>query len=332
MTRTTGRTLALLSLLQVRREWSGAELRERLEVSDRTLRRDIDDLRNLGYGIEATRGRHGGYRLGAGAEVPPLALAPDESVAIAVGLRAAAGGVVTGMEDAASRALAKLEQSLSSATRQQIAEVEQAMVPLAGTHTDIDLSVVTAVAAAIAGRVRLRIDYTRHDTATVQRVIEPHRIVHTAERWYLVAWVPEHDAWRTLRVDRIRRPVAQRDEFPHRDIPEDALRTFTTRSITTAPYQYRARLRMHASAEVVSQHFTATVAEVDVETADTSILSAGSRSPEEFALYVGMTGIEFEVLDGDEVREALRAVGERMLRGTSRRAAVGLRTDGRTSP
>lgn len=316
MTRTTGRTLALLSLLQVRREWSGAELRERLEVSDRTLRRDIEDLRELGYGVEATRGRHGGYRLGAGAEVPPLALSLDESVAIAIGLRAAAGSVVTGMEDAAARALAKLEQSLSPATRQQIAEVERAMVPLSGARADVDLSVVTTMAAAIAGRVRLRIDYTRHDETDVQRIIEPHRIVHTAERWYLIAWVPEHEAWRTLRVDRIRRPVALRDGFPRRGIPDDALREFTTRSIATAPYPYRARLRMHAPAEVVSQHFDVTVASVVAETDDTSILTAGSRAPEEFALYIGMTGIQFEVLEGDEVREALRAVGERMLRAT----------------
>lgn len=285
-------------------------------VSDRTLRRDIEDLRELGYGVEATRGRHGGYRLGAGAEVPPLALAPDESVAIAVGLRAAAGSVVSGMEDAASRALAKLERSLSPATRQQITGVERAMVPLApGARPDIDLAVVTAVAAAIAGRVQLRIEYTRHDGVEVQRVIEPHRIVHTTERWYLVAWVPEHEAWRTLRVDRIRRPVQLRTEFPQRDIPDDALREFTTRSITTAPYPYRARLRMHAAADVVSQHFAATVAEVEPESDATSILTAGSRDPEEFALYVGMTGIEFEVLEGDEVREALRTVGERMLRG-----------------
>lgn len=324
MTRTTGRTLALLSLLQVRREWSGAELRDRLEVSDRTLRRDIDDLRELGYGIDATRGRHGGYRLGVGAEVPPLVLAPDESVAIAVGLRAAAGSVVTGMEDAAARALAKLEQSLSPATRRQISEVEQAMVPLAGdARPDIDLGVVTAAASAIAGRMRLRVDYTRHDGAEVQRVLEPHRIVHTAERWYLIAWVPEHEAWRTLRVDRIRRPVQLREEFPRRDIPDDALREFTTRSITTAPYPYRARLRMHASADVVSRHFDATIASVEAEGDDTSILTAGSRSPEEFALYIGMSGIEFEVLEGEEVRRALGEVAARMLRGQAASTRAG---------
>ncbi|MDQ0614357.1 putative DNA-binding transcriptional regulator YafY [Microbacterium sp. W4I4] len=315
MTRTTGRTLALLALLQVRREWSGAELRERLEVSDRTLRRDIDDLRELGYGVEATRGRHGGYRLGVGAEVPPLTLAPDESVAIAVGLRAAATSVVTGMEDASARALAKLEQSLSPSTRRQIVEVEQAMVPLVRAGQDIDFEVVTALAAAIASRRRLRVDYTRHDGAEIQRVVEAHRIVHTAERWYLVAWDIEREAWRTLRVDRLRRPVQLREEFGLRDIPDDALRRFTTHSITTAPYPIRARVRMHAPAAEVSQHFDATIAQVVDDVAGTSILTAGARTPEEFALYIGMSGIEFEVLEGEEVRRALGEMGERMLRG-----------------
>lgn len=315
MTRTTGRTLALLSLLQARREWSGAELQERLEVSARTLRRDIDDLRELGYGIEATRGRHGGYRLGAGAAVPPLTLSVDESVAIAVGLRAAATGVVTGIEEASARALAKLEQSLSSATRRQIVEVEQAMVPLSTRHDDVDVSVVTTIATAIAERRRMQVDYTRHDGEEARRIVEPHRVVHTAERWYLVAWDPAREAWRTLRVDRMRHPLILRVEFPRKDIPDEALRQFTTRSITTAPYRYRATFRMHAPADEVSRHFDATVAQVVAETERTSILTAGSDSPEEFALYIGMCGIEFEVLEGDEVRQAMVEVAERLARG-----------------
>ncbi|MEV4776874.1 helix-turn-helix transcriptional regulator [Microbacterium sp. LWH12-1.2] len=314
MTRTTGRTLELLSLLQARREWSGAELRDRLEVSGRTLRRDIDDLRELGYGIEATRGRHGGYRLGAGAAVPPLTLSADESVAIAVGLRAAATSVVTGIEDASARALAKLEQSLSPATRRQIIDVERAMVSLSSRRDDVDLDVVTTVASAIAERRRMQIDYTRHDGVEVRRAVEPHRIVHTAERWYLVAWDPEREGWRTLRVDRMRHPLILRDEFPERDIPDDALRQFTTRSITTAPYPYRARLRMHAPAAVVSRHFDVTVAEVVDEGGGTSILTAGSRSPEEFALYLGMSGIEFELLEGEDVRRALVDMAARFTR------------------
>ncbi|HKU35549.1 MAG TPA: YafY family protein [Paenarthrobacter sp.] len=314
MTRTTGRTLELLSLLQMRREWSGPELCRRLEVSNRTLRRDIDDLRELGYGIDAIRGRHGGYRLGAGAMVPPLTLTADEAVAIAVGLRAAATGVVTGIEDAAARALAKLELSLSPTTRRQITDVERAMLPLTSRHDDVDLAVVTSVAAAIAGRRRVNIHYTRHDGHESPRVIEPHRILHTAERWYLVSWDTERGAWRTLRLDRVKRPQILREEFPHRDIPDEALRRFATRSITTSPYPYRARVLVHAPVEEVSRHFRTTVAEVVDNGDGTSTLTAGSRTPEEFVLYLGMSGFEFEVIEGDDVRRALGEVGERLLR------------------
>jgi predicted DNA-binding transcriptional regulator YafY len=317
MTRTTGRSLELLALLQARREWTGEHLRERLEISDRTLRRDIADLRELGYGIEATRGRHGGYRLGPGAAVPPLTLTPDEAVAIAVGLRAAATGVITGIEEAAARALTKLEQSLSTTTRRHIVEVEKAMLPLATGHDDIDIGVVTTAAAAIAQRRRMRIDYTRHDGDEVRRVIEPHRIVYTAERWYLVARDPEQGAWRTLRVDRIRHPVLLRDEFPVRAIPEEAVQAFTSHSISTAPYPVRARVRMHAPPEAVRGSFDATVAEVVDGGDGTSILTAGARSPEEFALYVGLSGFEFELLEGEEVRQALIAVAGRLTRATT---------------
>ncbi|WP_166348964.1 helix-turn-helix transcriptional regulator [Phytoactinopolyspora limicola] len=314
MARTTGRSLALLALLQARRDWSGVELCERLEVSPRTLRRDIDDLRELGYGIEATRGRHGGYRLGAGASVPPLTLTVDESVAIAVGLRAAAAGVITGIEESSARALAKLEQSLSTAARRQIVDVEQAMVPLRGAQDDIDMDVVTTAARAIAERRLLRVDYTRHDGTGSRRIIEPHRIVHTERRWYLIARDTERRAWRTLRLDRIQQPRIQPETFTRRVIPDDALRTFTTRSITTSPYRCRAKLRIHAPASAVSGAFGPTVAEVTAETEHTSILTAGANTPEEFASYLGASGFEFEVIEGDELRTTLTAMAQRFRR------------------
>ncbi|GAA5199861.1 helix-turn-helix transcriptional regulator [Microbacterium jejuense] len=313
MTRTTGRTLALLSLLQGRRDWSGAELRERLEVSDRTLRRDIDDLRELGYGIEATRGRGGGYRLGPGASVPPLTLSTDESVAIAVGLRSAATSVVTGMEEASARALAKLEQSLAPAARTQITEIERAMVPLAAARDDVDVAVVTAIGTAVAERRRLRIDYTRHDGDEARRVVEPHRIVHSAGRWYLVALDPERQAWRTLRVDRMRHPVILREEFPARDIPDDAVRDLASHSITSAPYPHRARARVHARAEVVARAFDPTAVTITADGDDACILSAGTRRPAEFAAYLGMSGFAFDLLDGEEVRTAMVEMAHRLL-------------------
>ncbi len=317
MTRTTGRTLALLSLLQARREWTGAELRARLEVSERTLRRDVEDLRELGYGIEATRGRHGGYRLGPGASVPPLTLSDDESVAIAIGLRVCATSVVTGMEESAASALAKLEQSLSRAARERITEVERVLVPLGPARADVDREVVTAIASAVSASRRLQIDYTRHDGEERRRVVEPHRIVHTAAHWYLVARDPEQDAWRTLRIDRIRRPVALRKTFTPRDVPEDALQHLTAHSITTAPYAYRARVRMHAPVEVVARHFDTRAATITDDGDGTSTLVAGSSSPEDFATYLGASGLDFEVVEGEEVRAAVAAVADRLRRASA---------------
>ncbi len=318
MTRTTGRTLALLDLLQTGRTWSGAALRSRLEVSERTLRRDIDDLRGHGYGIESVTGLGGGYRLGAGSSIPPLTLSPDEAVAIAVGLRAAALSAVTGLEDASAGALAKLEQSLSSETRERIATVERALVPLEGTREGIDMDTVVTVARAIRESRRLRIDYRRHDGEEVRRIIEPHRIVHTAERWYLVARDIDRDQWRTLRLDRLTPRLPLDAVFVASPIPEDQLRTFTTRSISVAPYRYRARLLMHAPASEVSRHFGPTIAEIEDCGDGTSILTTGSSSLDEIALYTGTSGIDFEVIDGDDLREALRILAARFERAAGR--------------
>ncbi|QEW04184.1 helix-turn-helix transcriptional regulator [Microbacterium lushaniae] len=309
MSRTTGRTLALLGLLQSRPEWTGAELRRRLEVSDRTLRRDIDDLRALGYGIEATRGVGGGYRLGAGASVPPLTLAVDEAVAIAVGLRTAAAGIVTGIEDAATRTLAKLELSLAPSTRDQIAAVERAMVNLGRARDDIDVETVTALARSIAQRRAIRIRYRRHDGEIVERTVEPHRIIHTADRWYLVAWEPRRRGWRTLRVDRIGWVALTPTTFGAREIPDDALREATTRAISISPYPVRARVRIHAEAHVVRRIFGPTVAEV-IDRGATTELITGADRPEVIALYLGTCGLRWELLEGEEVRATLHRLSE----------------------
>ncbi|HLS12942.1 MAG TPA: YafY family protein [Beutenbergiaceae bacterium] len=313
MPRTTGRMLALLGLLQSRREWTGAQLRERLEVSERTLRRDIDDLRDLGYGIEASPGVGGGYRLGPGAAVPPLTLAADEAVAIAVGLRAATASVITGMEDAAVRALAKLEMSLSAATRAQIVDVEQAMVPLETARGDFDLDLLTRMARAIAEHRRIDLTYQRHDTRIVQRTVEPHRIVHTAARWYLIAWDADRRGWRTLRVDRIAAMSLLAQTFTARSIPDEQLQQFTSRSISAAPYSVRARVRVDAPAGEVRKVFGPTVAEVVDGGDGTSILTTGGHRPEEIALYLGTSGLRFEIIDGEQVRTTLQRLAEEFL-------------------
>ncbi|MWV48740.1 WYL domain-containing protein [Rathayibacter sp. VKM Ac-2803] len=317
MTRTTGRTLDLLGLLQTRRDWSGAELCSRLGVSARTLRRDIEDLRGLGYGIDSVPGVGGGYRLGIGASVPPLVLSTEEAVAIAVGLRAAASTTVTGIEDAAARALVKLEQSLSAGTRERITAIERAVLTLGGSVDPVDLDTVVTIARAIRDSRSLRIDYTRHDGEQVRRTIQPHRIVHTGARWYVVARDADRDAWRTLRLDRLvpRLPLAE--PFTPQEIPDEAVRDFASRSISVAPYPHRYRVRMHASAARISALFGPAVARVTALDDDSSELEAGAASPEQFALYIGTIGIDFDVLDGDDLRAALTEVGERLLRAGS---------------
>lgn len=334
MPRTTGRMLALLGLLQSRQEWTGADLRERLEVSGRTLRRDVDDLRELGYGIEASPGVGGGYRLGPGAAVPPLTLAADEAVAIAVGLRAATASVITGMEDAAVRALAKLEMSLSAATRAQIVDVEQAMVPLETARSDFDLDLLTRLARAIAEHRRVDLTYQRHDTRTVQRTVEPHRIVPTATRWYLIARDIDRRGWRTLRVDRIATMGLLAETFSARSIPDEKLRQFTSRAISAAPYPARARVRMYAPAGEVRAILGPTVAEV-VDSGDgTSILTTGGNRPEEIALYLGTSGLRFEIIDGEQVRTTLQRLAEEFLAASTRhdRSDGGISPDGTLAP
>lgn len=314
MARTTGRTLSLLDLLQTGRTWSGAALRARLDISARTLRRDIADLRSLGYGIDAVPGVGGGYRLGIGSSIPPLTLTSDEAVAIAVGLRASALAAITGLEDASAGALAKLEQSLSTESRERIATVERALVPLTGNRKSIDMDTVVTVARAIRESRRLRIDYLRHDGREVRRVVEPHRIVHTADRWYLVARDVDRREWRTLRLDRLTPKLPFDAVFTATPISDEQLRGLTTRSISIAPYPHRARLNMLASAAEVSEHFGPAVAEVVDHGDSTCTLTTGSASLEELALYVGTSGIDFEILEGDGLRDTLRVLVTRFQR------------------
>ncbi|ACQ78471.1 Helix-turn-helix type 11 domain protein [Beutenbergia cavernae DSM 12333] len=311
MTRTTGRTLALLGYLQTHREWSGAELCRRLEVSPRTLRRDVDDLRELGYVIDSSRGIGGGYRLGAGSSVPPLLLDHEEAAAIAVGLRGAALSAVNGIEDAAARALVKLEQTLPSAVRHRVRDLERAIVPLAGAPS-VDVDALLAVAAAIRDARRLRIDYTRHDGAEVRREIEPHRIVRTQDRWYVIAWDPERAAWRTLRLDRMRPREPLGTRFTAREIPKDELLERTTRSIATAPYPHHVEVVVRAEVDAVRAKFGPTVAEVRDLGDGTTLLRSGSVDLDEAAMYLGMSGFAFTVRSPAALRERLVVVAQRL--------------------
>src|SRR5215217_7927618 len=236
---TSERLLKLLSLLQARPDWTGPELAERLEVSGRTVRNDVERLRRLGYPVQASPGVGGGYRLGAGAALPPLLLDDEEAVAVAVGLRTAAGGGVAGIEETSLRALVKLEQVLPSRLRHRVNALHSAMAAVQGGGPTLDAEVLTAIAAAIRDRQRLRFDYRLHGGSAGVRDVEPHRVVSWGRRWYLVAFDADRQDWRTFRVDRVvpRAPTGPR--FTPRRVPGGDVTAYVERTVGRATWRYR---------------------------------------------------------------------------------------------
>ncbi len=239
MTETSGRLLQLLSLLQARRDWSGTELAGRLGVSGRTIRRDVERLRQLGYPVDSLTGPAGGYRLRAGTEIPPLLLNDDEAIAIAVGLRTAARSSVTGIEETAVQALVKLEQVLPSPLRRRVQALSSAMIsPPAGGPT-VDPQHLTVIATACRDSECLRFAYTSRDGTDTRREVEPHALVNFGRRWYLVAWDRRRGDWRSFRVDRLARPASTGVRFAARELPAKDAATYVNRSIVGAPAPLR---------------------------------------------------------------------------------------------
>ncbi|WP_199565152.1 helix-turn-helix transcriptional regulator [Spongiactinospora rosea] len=311
MLETSARLLRLLSLLQARREWPGAELAERLGVSTRTIRRDVDRLRELGYPVHTTMGIAGGYRLGAGAALPPLLLDDDEAVAVAVGLRTAAGGTVSGIEENSLRALAKLEQVLPSRLRHRINALHSATVPVPGAGPTVDSAVLSAIAAACRDHERLRFDYLDHEGAASVRVTEPHRMVNWGRRWYLVAWDVERDDWRTFRVDRIRPRVPTGPRFEPREPPEGDVAAYVSRRLSADMWPYRARLVMHAPAERLARWISPADGRLRPIDDQTCELDIGSESLAMLAGFLIMLDVDFVVKDPPELREHLRLLAAR---------------------
>src|SRR5215217_5017197 len=249
MSATASRLLDLLSLLQARRDWPGGELAERLEVSGRTVRRDVERLRALGYPVESLTGPAGGYRLAAGTAMPPLLLDDDEAIAIAVGLRTAARASVTGIEETSLRALVKLEQVLPAHLRRRVSALGSATMTLpAAGGPSADPQSLTLIAAACRDRERVRFAYEGRDRARSRREVEPHSLVNAGRRWYLVAWDCGRSDWRTFRVDRLTRPSTGA-RFTPRELPAPDAAAYVSQSLAAAPNRYEARLTLHASAE-----------------------------------------------------------------------------------
>lgn len=313
MADTAARLLALLALLQSRLEWSGTELAARLGVTTRTVRNDIDRLRELGYPVNATRGAAGGYRLGAGGRLPPLLLDDEEAVAVAVGLRAATG--IAGIAESSARALAKLEQVLPSRLRPLVAAVSTVVEHAPeNTGTDapdpeVDPTVLAAVAAAIRD-----VELFRFEAHGTDRLVEPYRLLSWQRRWYLVARDPASGEWGTFRADWIAPRMLTHRRFSPTPLPDGDYTAFAMRTIAASGWNMHARLRVAAPADAVLARINPAVGVVEAVSETESVLVTGADSLDTVAAYIGMLGMDFTVESPEELRGVLRAYAARYVR------------------
>ncbi|WP_040741804.1 helix-turn-helix transcriptional regulator [Nocardia tenerifensis] len=316
MTETAARLLQLLSLLQTRREWTGPELAERLGVTVRTVRRDIDRLRELEYPVRASLGSVGGYRLEAGADLPPLLLDDEEAVAITLGLRSAAQGAVAGIEESAARALVKLQQVLPARLRGRVDAVDSATVslggPAAGPRVDPETLVVLAAAARDGERIRFR--YRDKSDAESKRFAEPHSLVAAGRRWYLVAWDIDRADWRTFRLDRIDAPFPTGVRCPPRQLPAEDAAAFVTAQLARSRPPRSVVLLVHTSAERLAETFRVRPEEVEPIDDRSCLLRTSADSLEWTAVRIAHLDVEFEVEEPPEMRRMLRGIGAKLIR------------------
>jgi predicted DNA-binding transcriptional regulator YafY len=306
----SARLLALLGLMQSRRDWTGPQLAERLGVTDRTIRKDVDRLRLLGYPVDAVRGPHGHYQLGVGASLPPLLLDEEEAVAVAVGLRAATG--ITGIEETSARALAKLDSVLPHHLQRQVTAMHEAVIKgpeNTGSNVEdpvVDAPLLTALAAAIRDHEEVRFAY--RDDARLQ--VEPYRLVSWQRRWYLVARDAHTDRWAPYRVDwlALRTPGGRR--FRPIPFPGDYT-SFVLREVAVAGWAVHCRVRVDAPAEKVLTRINPTVGVVEqVDDAHCDLVTGGD-SVEVVAVWIGMLGLDFHVDEPPALVEALRVQARR---------------------
>jgi predicted DNA-binding transcriptional regulator YafY len=322
MIETSARLLALLSLLQMRREWTGSELSSRLEVDVRTVRRDVEKLRSLGYPIESARGVAGGYRLGAGGELPPLLLDDAEAVAVAVGLRTAASGSVSGIEDASVRALAKLEQLLPSRLRRRVRTLGEATSAFTFLTERVDADLLTDVAAACRDTMQVRFSYLTRDERAGERHAEPAAVVYSGSRWYLLAWDLERDDWRTFRVDRIRGRLRPAGRGRARAVPGGDPAAYVRSRLQSAGERIAGedappgRVRVAAAPGRLRGRVPSRWATVEPDGDHASVITTRGPWRQEFLVWMATLGEPFQVLDPPELVDAARGLAERLAAAT----------------
>jgi len=312
MLRSSARLLRLLSLLQARSTWSGPDLTGRLEVTDRTLRRDIDRLRTLGYPVHSTSGPAGGYMLGAGASLPPLMLDNEEGLAVTMGLHGVAADV-TGLGEASQRALAKIEQVLPARLRKRLDALRAAIVRLPDAGPKIELAVVDTLAAACSEHRVVRVGYRDHEGKVSARVLEPQRLVLMGRRFYLVAWDRTRRDWRTFRLDRIAPPVTMGEGFTPRASPDDDVGAYVTRAVSSAPYRWQARVILGVPLDEARARVAPSYGTLEPVDAGRCRLSTGGSSLDGLAVWLALTGLPFAVEDPPELAAHLDRLARRLL-------------------
>lgn len=312
MTDTTARVLQLLGLLQARAMWSGEELADRLGVTTRSVRRDVERLRGLGYPVRASAGVGGGYQLGAGGKLPPLLLDPDEAVAVAVSLRLAAGGSVRGVEGSALRALAKLDQVLPARLRGEVEAISDAVVSVDGGGAPVEAALLSTVARACRDRVLLDFAYVARDGSSSSRRVEPYRAVTMGRRWYLLAYDPDRQDWRSFRLDRVAADSVRATSFRFAPRPAPDPVAYVRESVVRSPYRYVARLRLHAPAAEMGERIPQNAGTLTDLGDGTCELETGADTLDHLLLDTLWLDVPFDVLEPPELRERARELSGRL--------------------
>ena len=307
MSDVTSRALRLLALLQARTVWTGPELAREMGVTTRTVRRDVDRLRQMGYPVLTSAGHGGGYQLGAGRALPPLLLSSTEAAAVAVGLRLAAASGLEGLDEEALRALAALDRILPASVRAEVGAVSSAMGVISRDGPGTRSEVLMALATAVRDEVRVRLDYERADGERFERRIEPYRVLSVEGRWYLFAWDLDREDWRTFRLDRMHAVHPSTFTFAARETPdiEHAVRE----SITVAGYRAACTVRILAPYAQVAPMISARTGTLEADGEEACVLRAGADQLRWVAVHLAGMGLPVEVIDPPELLEEIEALG-----------------------
>lgn len=320
MLETSARLLQLLGLLQAQRDWRGDRLAGELGVTLRTVRRDIERLRRLGYRIDASTGPEGGYRLGAGAIMPPLLLNDEEAVAIAVGLRTAVGVGVAAFDEVSVRALTKLEQLLPDAARRRVRAMSEATTPGQTGGPSVTAETLLTIATAIRDRETLRFAYGTR-TASGPRHVEPCGLVPIGRRWYLVAWDLEREDWRTFRVDRMSEKVSPHQNFSARPAPSPDLPAYVRTGLSGGRDAVQADILLHVPAGQATLFAPWSSGRIEPVDDHHCRLRAGADWLDGLLAFVALTGAEFEVISPPGTAARLAALSGRFARAAERTEA-----------